>query len=590
VHLIDTGIVHILGSVCGIVEKPILQERRGVTRVMMKSDEVKKGLERAPARALLHATGMPPSELAKPFIGIASSYTDLVPGHLTMHELERFVEKGVHTAGGYPFVFNVGAICDGIAMGHKGMRYSLPFRELVADMIESVACAHGLDGLVLITNCDKITPGMLMAAARLNIPSVMLTAGPMLAGRLKGKRLSLVRDTFEAVGRRKAGTLTDEELAALELCACPGAGSCQGLYTANTMNCLTEAMGLSLEGCGTSPAVSAEKKRIAFQSGIAAVEAVRKGICPRSILGPWAFENAIRVDMALGGSTNTVLHLSALAREAGYDLRLERFDALSRTTPHIADLRPTGSYFLEDLHEAGGIPAVLKILGSLIQDGPTIGGDSILQIAARAEPYGTEVLRSLDNPVHPEGGIAVLFGNLAPKGAVVKQSGVSEEMKVFQGRAKVFDSEEDAHKAILGGAIENGDVVVIRYEGPKGGPGMREMLAPTSAIVGMGLTRVALLTDGRFSGGTRGPCIGHISPEAAECGPLALVREGDPISIDIPSRVVEVRVGPDELEQRRRSFSPPAPKVRTGYLARYAAQVTSAHTGAVLETSGAGAF
>ncbi len=551
----------------------------------MKSHEIKTGVERAPARALLYATGLPPSELNKPFIGIGSSYTDLVPGHLTMHDLERFVEKGVHTAGGYPFLFSVAGICDGIAMGHKGMHYSLPFRELVADMVESVARAHALDGLVLITNCDKITPGMLMAAARLDLPTVILTAGPMMAGRLKGKRLSLVRDTFEAVGKRKAGLLTDEELSSLELCACPGAGSCQGLYTANTMSCLTEAMGLSLKGCATAPAVSAEKKRIAFDTGMAAVHAVRNGVTFRSLLGPWAFENAIRVDMALGGSTNTVLHLSALAREAGYQLPLEKFDTLSRTTPHIADLRPTGSYFLEDFHEAGGVPAVLKLLGPLIQDGPTISGESIHDIAARAEHYGTDVLRTRDNPVHKEGGIAILFGNLAPKGAVIKQSGVPEELRVFRGTARVFDSEEQAHKAIVGGDIHNGDVVVIRYEGPRGGPGMREMLGPTSAIVGMGLSRVALLTDGRFSGGTRGPCIGHVSPEAAEGGTIALVREGDLISIDIPNRALELLVDPEELQRRRASFRAPPPKVTTGYLARYAAQVTSAHTGAVLEIS-----
>ena len=549
----------------------------------MRSNRIKKGIERVPARALLYATGLPPSELSKPFIGIAGSYTDLVPGHLTMRELERFVEKGVHAAGGYPFVFSVGAICDGIAMGHEGMHYSLPFRELVADMIESVACAHALDGLVLITNCDKITPGMLMAAARVNLPAVLVTAGPMLAGRHRGRRLSLVRDTFEAIGKRKRGELTDKDLEHLELCACPGAGSCQGLYTANTMSCLVEAMGLSLEGCGTSLAVSSEKKRIAYHSGMRAVEAVREGLAFRNILGSWAFENAIRADMALGGSTNTVLHLSALAREAGVDLPLQHFDELSRTTPHIADLRPAGTYLLEDLHEAGGVPALLQRLGDLIQDGPTVSGRSIRDIATHAEPYGESVLRTCEHPVHPDGGIAILYGNLAPFGAVVKQSGVSEDMRVFQGRARIFECEEDAHEAILGGSIQDGEVVVIRYEGPRGGPGMREMLAPTSAIVGMNLRRVALLTDGRFSGGTRGPCIGHISPEAADGGTIALLHEGDLISVDIPNRVLEVHVEDAELERRRSTWQAPEPRIKIGYLARYAQQVTSAHTGAVLK-------
>lgn len=548
----------------------------------MRSDRVKRGIERAPARALLHATGLPRSELDRPFIGIGNSSSDLVPGHLNLPELARFVEKGVHTGGGYPFVFHVGALCDGIAMGHRGMHYSLPFRELVADMVESIAEAHALDGLVLITNCDKITPGMLMAAARLDVPTVLLTAGPMLAGHHKGRRLSLVRDTFEAVGRRQRGEISQEELEDLELCACPGPGSCQGLYTANTMNCLTEVLGLSLPGCGTAPAVSAEKRRIAFQSGLALVEAVRAGRSPRKILSTQAFENAITVDMALGGSTNTVLHLSALAHEAGVQLSLDRFDEISRHTPHLGDLRPAGHYFLEDLHLAGGIPAVLQRLGERIQESLHVSGLDIREIARAARPEGEHVLRTTQNPLRPEGGIAVLRGNLAPQGAVVKQSAVAEEMLRFEGIARVFDSEEEARQAIFSGSIQEGQVVMIRYEGPKGGPGMREMLAPTSAIMGMGLKRVALLTDGRFSGGTRGPCVGHISPEAADGGPLGLVRDGDTIVLDIPDRILHWKVDEKEQARRQATWHPPPPKVARGYLARYAKMVTSAHTGAVL--------
>jgi len=548
----------------------------------MRSDRVKKGLERAPARALLHATGLPTSQIDKPFIGIGNSSTDLVPGHLNLPELARFVEKGVHTGGGYPFVFNVGALCDGIAMGHHGMYYSLPFRELVADMVESIAEAHALDGLVLITNCDKITPGMLMAAARLDIPTVILTAGPMLAGHYEGRRLSLVRDTFEAVGRRQRDEISQEELEDLELCACPGAGSCQGLYTANTMNCLTEVLGLSLPGCGTAPAVSAEKKRIAFESGLTLMDAVRGNRTPRKILTTQAFENAITVDMALGGSTNTVLHLSALANEAGVPLSLDRFDEISRNTPHLGDLRPAGNYFLEDLHLAGGIPAVLQRLGHRIQESLHVSGKGLREIAEAARPVGDQVVRSTENPLRPEGGIAVLKGNLAPEGAIVKQSAVAEEMLRFEGTARVFDCEEDAQKAILSGTIQEGDMVVIRYEGPKGGPGMREMLAPTSAIMGMGLKGVGLLTDGRFSGGTRGPCVGHISPEAAEGGPLGLVRDGDTIELDIPGRNLRWKVDEKERSRRQERWRQPPPKVSRGYLARYASLVTSAHTGAVL--------
>ena len=550
----------------------------------MRSDRMKKGLERVPHRALLYATGMPRDEVRKPFVGIASSFTDLIPGHIGMRDLERYIEKGVHTAGGYPFLFGVPGICDGMAMGHRGMHYSLPSRELIADLIESVAEAHSLDALVLLTNCDKITPGMLMAAARLNIPSIIVTAGPMMTGRYKGNKLSFIRNTFEAMGRFRAGKIDKKELDACELGACPGVGSCQGLYTANTMNSLTEAMGMSLPLCGTSPAVSSEKRRIAFASGERVVELIKKNITPRKILTRAAFENAIRVDLALGGSTNTVLHLLAVAHEVGVKLPLETFDRLSRTTPHIASLEPVGPYYMEDLHWAGGIPAVLKRLGSKIKDNPTLSGLSVKKIAGAVDYVDEDVLRPLKRPYHKEGGIAVLKGNIAPLGAVVKQSGVSAKMMRFKGPARVFDSEEKAMKAILGRKIKKGEVLVIRYEGPKGGPGMREMLAPTATLMGMGMgDDVALITDGRFSGGTRGPCIGHISPEAAVGGPIALIKDGDIIELNIPKRSLDLKVSKSELEARRRRLKPHKPKIEHGWLSRYAKAVTSANTGAVLK-------
>ena len=549
----------------------------------MRSDRVKKGLERVPHRALLYGTGIPKGEMKKPFIGIASSFTDLIPGHIGMRDLERFIEKGVHSAGGYPFIFGLPGICDGIAMGHMGMHYSLPSRELIADIIESIAQAHGLDGLVLLTNCDKITPGMLMAAARLDIPAILVTAGPMLTGRFKGKKLSFIRDTFEAMGRYRAGEIGKKELDACELGACPGMGSCQGLYTANTMNSLAEAMGMSLPGCGTALAVSSEKRRIAFESGERIIGLVREGITPRKILTRAAFENAIRVDLALGGSTNTVLHLMAIANDAGVKLPLELFDKLSMETPHIASLEPVGIHYMEDLHWAGGIPAVLHRLKNRIKDNPTVSGKRIKKIISEVDYINEEVIKPIDTPYHKEGGIAVLKGNIAPLGAVVKQSGVSDKMMRFTGRARVFDSEEAAMKAILGKKIKKGDVLVIRYEGPKGGPGMREMLAPTATLMGMGMGEsVALITDGRFSGGTRGPCIGHISPEAMEGGPIALVKEGDVIEMDIPNRRIELRVESGELERRKVKWKPPEPKIKEGWLARYAKVVTSANTGAVV--------
>lgn len=549
----------------------------------LKSSRIKKGLERVPHRALLYATGIPKSEMNKPFIGVASSFTDIIPGHIGMRDLERFIEKGVHTGGGYPFFFGIPGICDGIAMGHRGMHYSLPSRELIADMVETIAEAHQFDGLVLLTNCDKITPGMLMAAARLNIPSIIVTAGPMHSGLLKGKRLSLVNDTFEAIGKFKKGLISEAELEQLELCACPGPGSCQGMYTANTMACVTEALGMSLPTCATSLAITSHKRRIAFESGRRIVDLVRKNITPRKIMTRKAFENAIRVDLALGGSTNTVLHIPAIAHEAGVKLPLEVFDELSRTTPHIANMLPGGEHFLEDLDAAGGIPAVLKRLGKLIHNTMTLSGFTTHQIAQRAEIYDENVIRPLERAYHKEGGIAILRGNLAPQGAVVKQSAVSPKMMVFEGTAKVYNSEEEGMKAILNGEIKPGDVVVIRYEGPKGGPGMREMLSPTATIAGMGLSEsVALITDGRFSGGTRGPCIGHISPEAMEGGPIAIVQNGDRIKIDIPGRKIELLLPEEEINRRLSRWRPPKPKITKGWLARYARLVSSAGTGAVM--------
>jgi dihydroxy-acid dehydratase len=551
----------------------------------MKSTIIKKGVERAPHRALLYATGMPRTEMGKPFIGVATSFTDIIPGHTGMRDLERFIEKGVHTGGGYPFFFGIPGICDGIAMGHRGMHYSLPSRELIADMIETIAEAHQLDGLVLLTNCDKITPGMIMAAARVNVPSIVVTAGPMISGRLRGKRLSLVNDTFEAIGKHKKGLINDSELAELEMCACPGSGSCQGMYTANTMACVTESLGMSLPGCATALAVSAQKRRIAFQSGSRIVELVKKNITPRKIITLKALENAIKVDMALGGSTNTALHIPAIAHEAKIPITLELFDEISRTTPHISDMLPGGKHYLEDLEYAGGIPAVLRRLRPDLHNANTVSGKKIFAIADSAEIIDPDVIRPLNKAHHKEGGIAFLKGNLAPDGAVVKQTAVSKKMMRFKGKAKVFNSEEESMKAILAGRIKAGDVVVIRYEGPKGGPGMREMLNATATISGMGLGEsVTLITDGRFSGGTRGPCIGHISPEAMEGGPIGIVKDGDTISIDIPKRKLDLLISKEEMEKRLKKHKPIKPKIRSGWLARYSKQVTSASTGAVMKS------
>jgi len=550
----------------------------------MRSDNVKKGLERVGARALLYATGLKKEDFDKPFIGIASAYTNLVPGHISMRDLEPLITKGIKEKSGYPFIFGVPAICDGIAMGHVGMHYSLPSRELIADAVESMAQAHQLDGLVLLTACDKITPGMLMAAGRLDIPCIVVTVGPMHSGEYNGKRLSLVRDTFEALAAFKAGKISKEELEALECRACPGAGSCQGLYTANTMNCITETLGMSLPGCGTSLALSQKKKDIAYESGKRIIDLVNHNITPRKILTASAFRNAIRMDMALGGSTNTALHIPAIGHDAGVEIPLEVFDQISREVSHITNLRPGGEHFMEDFDAAGGVMAALNVLKDKLESAKTVSGEDIKKLAAKGKVLNPEVIRNLKNPYHKEGGIAVLKGSLAPDGCVVKQSAITPKTMKFTGKARVFESEEAGMKAIMDGKIKKGDVIIIRYEGPKGGPGMREMLSPTSAIAGMGLSEdVALLTDGRFSGGTRGPCIGHISPEAEEGGPIGLVKEGDTIEIDIPERKIELKIAPAELEKRKKKWKRPRPKITTGWLTRYARLVTSANTGAILK-------
>jgi dihydroxy-acid dehydratase len=548
----------------------------------MRSDVIKKGMERAPHRSLLYACGLSEEEMQRPFVAVASSFTDIVPGHVGMRDLERHIERGIYAAGGAAFFFGLPAICDGIAMGHKGMHYSLASRELIADSIESMAEGHAFDGLVLLTNCDKITPGMLMAAARLNIPSIVLTAGPMLAGRYRGARVSY-GETYYAVAQLRKGEISEQDLYEREYCACPGAGSCQGLYTANTMACLTEAMGMSLTNSGTSLAVSAEKRRLAYETGRRIVELIANDVRPRSIITAAALRNAIRLDNALGGSTNTVLHLSAIAHEAGVDFELDWFDQISRITPHLTNLLPGGADFMEDLDYAGGVPAVLHVLHDALESGATVSGRDIRDIASEGQVRDAEVIRPLARPYHEEGGIAILRGNLAPDGSVVKQSAVSDSMRQFRGPARVFDSEDATTEAILGGRIKAGDVVVVRYEGPRGGPGMREMLYPTSLITGSGLAdSVALLTDGRFSGATVGLSAGHVSPEAMAGGPIALVEEGDEIAIDLDARTIDLLVPQTELRRRRKSWQRPEPKVKTGWLARYARLVTSAASGAVL--------
>jgi dihydroxy-acid dehydratase len=551
----------------------------------MRSDQVKQGLERMPNRALLYATGVTPEQMGKPFIGVCSSFTDLVPGHIGMRSLERKIEQGVAVGGGVPFLFSVPGICDGIAMGHSGMHYSLPSRELIADLIESIVQAHQLDGLVLLTNCDKITPGMLMAACRLDVPSIAVTAGPMLSGRHQGRRLSLVRDTFEAVGLCQVGRLSEEEALALEIEACPGEGACQGLYTANTMACLTEAMGMSLPGTGTGLAGTAKKARLAQMAGERVVELVQRGVTSRQIVTRQSLENAIRVDMALGGSTNTTLHIPAIAHAAEADVTLDDFDRLSRETPQLASLRPGGDFMMEDLEWAGGIPAVLKNLQSLLNgDCATVDGRSIDEIAGAVPTGDSSVIHSIEEPIAKEGGIAVLKGSLAPDGAVVKQGAVSPAMAQFTGAARVFDSEDGAMTYLREGKVVEQDILIVRYEGPKGGPGMRESLALTAAVAGCGLgDKIAIVTDGRFSGGTRNLSIGHVSPEAAEGGPIALVQDGDQIKVDLPGRRVDLLVDEAEMETRRSAWRRPEPKFERGWLARYARLVTSAAHGAVLK-------
>ena len=551
----------------------------------MRSDEVKQGIQRTPHRALLYATGVTEKQINSKFIGIASSFTDLVPGHCSMREIERQIEKGIHTGGGQAFIFGVPAICDGIAMGHSGMNYSLPSRDLIADCVESVAMAHKLDGLVLLTNCDKVTPGMLIAAARLDIPCIVVTVGPMSDGKCQNTNLTMIKGTFEAIGKFTNGEIDEKLLKQMEITSCPTAGACQGLYTANTMACLTEVMGMSLPGCATSAAVSAKTKRIAFDSGVIINELIEKDIRPSSIITKESIRNAIIVDLALGGSTNSILHLLAIANEAGVDITLKDFEELSFKVPQIIKLDPSASKTMTDLDNAGGIPAVIKtIYGKIPEMKDTVGVSGIkLSETANSDIWcDNDVIRPISNPVTSNPGLAVLHGNLAPDGAVVKISGVDKECLEFTGKAKTFDSEEDAMNAIMDDKVKSGDVVVIRYEGPKGGPGMREMLSPTSAIVGKGLgTSVALITDGRFSGGTRGLCIGHICPEAPAGGIIGIVKDGDEIYINIQKRELTLKIDENEIKERLKTFEPCLPKVKKGYLKRYSTVVSSADKGAI---------
>ena len=550
----------------------------------MRSDAIKKGLQKAPHRSLLRACGVTDEEMDKPFIGIANSFTSIVPGHIHLNEVSDAVKQGISEAGGVPFEFNTMAICDGISMGHEGMKYSLASREIVADTVESMAQAHQMDALVLIPTCDKVVPGMLMAAARLDIPSIVVTGGPMKPGEFKGKPVDFI-SVSEGVGAVSSGKMTEEELDELERCACPGAGSCAGLFTANTMACVTEVLGMSLPYCATAHAVDAKKRQIARQSGAQIIELLNKNITPSKIMTQEAFENAIAADLALGGSSNTTLHIPAIASELedkGVNITLDTFDEFSKKVPHITKLRPSGVHSLLDLDNAGGIPAVLKVIeGKINQDVLTCTGKTIGENIKDAKVANEEVIRPLSNPYSKEGGLAILKGNLAPRGSVVKIAGVNEDMKVHTGPAKVFDGEDECVAAIFNHEIKEGDVVVIRYEGPKGGPGMREMLNPTSAISGMGLKTVALITDGRFSGGTRGPCIGHISPEAMEKGPIAALKDGDVIKIDMNNRILETEVEDAELKKRLEKVVMPNKKVK-GWLSRYRKMASSADKGAIL--------
>ena len=554
----------------------------------MISDNARSGMQQAPARSLFNALGFTAEEMKKPMIGIVSSYNEIVPGHMNIDKIVNAVKLGVAEAGGVPVVFPAIAVCDGIAMGHVGMKYSLVTRDLIADSTECMAIAHQFDGLVMVPNCDKNVPGLLMAAARLNLPTVFVSGGPMLAGHVKGKKRSL-SSMFEAVGSYAAGTMTEEDVLEFEEKVCPTCGSCSGMYTANSMNCLTEALGMGLRGNGTIPAVYSERIKLAKHAGMAVMDMVNKGITARDIITKDSIMNALTVDMALGCSTNSMLHLPAIAHEIGFDFDIKFANPISEKTPNLCHLAPAGPTYMEDLNEAGGVYAVMKELadiGLLNTDCMTVSGKTIGECIATAYNRNPEVIRTVDNAYSKTGGLAVLSGNLAPDGSVVKRSAVVPEMLVHEGPARVFDSEEDAIAAIKGGKIVEGDVVVIRYEGPKGGPGMREMLNPTSAIVGMGLgSSVALITDGRFSGASRGAAIGHVSPEAAVGGPIALVEEGDIISINIPELKLEIKVSDEEMQARREKWQPREPKVTTGYLARYASMVTSGNRGAILKSS-----
>ena len=552
----------------------------------MRSDSIKTGVQQAPHRSLLNALGYTEEERRRPMIGIVSSYNEIVPGHMNLDKIVDAVKMGVAMAGGTPVVFPAIAVCDGIAMGHVGMKYSLVTRDLIADSTECMAMAHGFDGLVCVPNCDKNVPGLLMAAARLNIPTIFVSGGPMLAGRVKGEKRSL-SSMFEAVGAHAAGKMTYEDLCEFEEKVCPTCGSCSGMYTANSMNCLTEALGMGLKGNGTIPAVYSERIRLAKHAGMKIMELVEKDIKPRDIMTEKAFMNALTVDMALGCSTNSMLHLPAIAHEAGVELNLDIANELSAKTPNLCHLAPAGPTYMEDLNEAGGVYAVMKELtklGLLHTDLLTCTGKTIAENIEHAYNLNPEVIRPVENPYSTTGGIAVLKGNIAPDGGVVKRSAVVPEMMVHTGPARVFDCEEDAIDAIKGGKIVAGDVVVIRYEGPKGGPGMREMLNPTSAIAGMGLgSSVALITDGRFSGASRGASIGHVSPEAAVGGPIALIEEGDLICVDIPANTLNVLISDEEMEERRKNFVPKPEKEVSGYLKRYRSLVTSGNKGAILE-------
>ncbi|MCD6452818.1 MAG: dihydroxy-acid dehydratase [Dehalococcoidales bacterium] len=552
----------------------------------MKSDAAKRGIERAPHRSLLYAVGCTPAEMDKPFIGLINSFSEIVPGHIHLREIAEAVKAGVRSGGGVPFEVNTIAVCDGIAMNHPGMKYSLPSRELIADSAEIVAEAHAFDALVFITNCDKIIPGMLMAAVRMNLPSIVISGGPMLAGRFcsdDGVKHVDLSSVFEAVGKVAKGQMNPEELEKLADVACPGAGSCSGMFTANTMNCATEAMGMGLVGNGTIPAIDTRRIQLAKQVGRQVMELLAKGIRPRDIVNEASIGNAFAVDMALGGSTNSVLHLMAIAHEAGVDFPLSRLNQISQRTPHLCKLRPAGDYHLEDLDAAGGISAVMKEIKSVLNlEAMTVSGKSVAEIVADSHLMDEKVIHSTSNAYSKHGGICILFGNLAPEGAVVKRAAVAPEMMVHRGPARVFDAEEAATAAIMNGSVKSGDVVVIRYEGPKGGPGMREMLTPTSLLSGMGMDKeVALITDGRFSGATRGAAIGHVSPEAASRGPIAALRDGDIIKIDIPNYKLEIELSDKEIAQRLADLVEFEPKVTTGYLKRYAEQVCSASTGAV---------